>query len=146
MKNYILLWIPVTFYEQWFKKFFDANYGGQEYDALGARLGESLGGKGGNMRKPAAPTSMRPAMGRPAPAVGECYSAMYSFFCYVPPHSTKSCSSFIMAFHSMFYNFQFFLILFIIYIDILSLLPLTSPLGFTFACLQYCWWFNEYYG
>ncbi|XP_050727442.1 microtubule-associated protein RP/EB family member 1-like isoform X2 [Eriocheir sinensis] len=55
---------------QWFKKFFDANYGGQEYDALGARLGESMGGKGGGMRKPAPPTSMRPAMSRPAPAVG----------------------------------------------------------------------------
>lgn len=64
-------------YKQWFKKFFDANYGGQEYDALGARLGESLGGKGGNLRKPAAPTSMRPAMARPAPTVGECQLAIY---------------------------------------------------------------------
>lgn len=55
---------------QWFKKFFDANYGGQEYDALGARQGEHLGGKGGGLRKPAAPT-MRPAAPiRQAPAVG----------------------------------------------------------------------------
>merc|ERR1719266_2247235 len=28
---------------QWFKKFFDANYGGQEYDALGMRGGEQVG-------------------------------------------------------------------------------------------------------
>lgn len=74
-----------SFHKQWFKKFFDANYGGQEYDALGARLGESLGGKGGNLRKPAAPTGMRPAMARPAPSVGEfwpaiCYSKFHLFF------------------------------------------------------------------
>lgn len=30
---------------QWFKKFFDANYGGQEYDALGARGNVDMGGK-----------------------------------------------------------------------------------------------------
>ena len=28
---------------QWFKKFFDANYGGQEYDALEMRGGEAVG-------------------------------------------------------------------------------------------------------
>jgi RP/EB family microtubule-associated protein len=28
---------------QWFKRFFDANYQGQEYDAVGARDGQSLG-------------------------------------------------------------------------------------------------------
>lgn len=28
---------------QWFKKFYDANYDGREYDALSARGGESLG-------------------------------------------------------------------------------------------------------
>ena len=28
---------------QWFKKFFDANYGGQEYDALEMRGGEDVG-------------------------------------------------------------------------------------------------------
>jgi len=33
---------------QWFKKFFDANYGGQEYDALAERGGVQLGDmKGG---------------------------------------------------------------------------------------------------
>ncbi|XP_071487984.1 microtubule-associated protein RP/EB family member 1-like [Diadema antillarum] len=36
-------------FAQWFKKFFDANYGGQEYDALAAR-----GGAGGAPAKPAA--------------------------------------------------------------------------------------------
>merc|ERR1719283_647393 len=28
---------------QWFKKFFDANYQGQEYDAIGMRGGEEVG-------------------------------------------------------------------------------------------------------
>jgi RP/EB family microtubule-associated protein len=37
---------------QWFKKFFDANYDGQEYDPLAARGGESLGGGGTGMKKP----------------------------------------------------------------------------------------------
>lgn len=32
---------------QWFKKFFDANYAGQEYDAFGIRNGEQMG-NGGN--------------------------------------------------------------------------------------------------
>lgn len=31
---------------QWFKKFFDANYGGQDYDALEARAGEEVGSSG----------------------------------------------------------------------------------------------------
>merc|ERR1719208_220361 len=42
---------------QWFKKFFDANYGGQEYDALAMRGGEQIG----SSSKPS-----RPAAGRPA--------------------------------------------------------------------------------
>jgi RP/EB family microtubule-associated protein len=42
---------------QWFKKFFDANYGGQEYDAIGMRGGEEVG-SGGKPSRPAA---------RPAP-------------------------------------------------------------------------------
>lgn len=40
---------------QWFKKFFDANYQGQEYDALGMRGGEAVGGgvgKTGALSKP----------------------------------------------------------------------------------------------
>lgn len=38
---------------QWFKKFFDANYQGQEYDALSARGGETVGipAKGGALNK-----------------------------------------------------------------------------------------------
>jgi len=62
---------------QWFKKFFDANYGGQDYDALAMRGGEEVGSGG----KPARPVGgSRPAPGgmsgmpkrspaqRPAPA------------------------------------------------------------------------------
>ncbi|XP_068231264.1 microtubule-associated protein RP/EB family member 1-like [Palaemon carinicauda] len=37
---------------QWFKKFFDANYDGSEYDALAARFGEPMMGKSGMARKP----------------------------------------------------------------------------------------------
>merc|ERR1719346_396796 len=37
---------------QWFKKFFDANYGGQEYDPIVARGGLEMG-----VGKPGAPTS-----------------------------------------------------------------------------------------
>jgi len=43
---------------QWFKKFFDANYGGQDYDAVAMRGGEEVG-SGGKAPRPAA---------RPAPA------------------------------------------------------------------------------
>ena len=41
---------------QWFKKFFDANYDGREYDALAERNGEPMGGgkTGGSMSKPGA--------------------------------------------------------------------------------------------
>merc|ERR1719334_2247970 len=38
---------------QWFKKFFDANYDGQEYDAIGMRGGEEVG-SGGKPTRPAA--------------------------------------------------------------------------------------------
>ncbi|XP_052219371.1 microtubule-associated protein RP/EB family member 1-like isoform X1 [Dreissena polymorpha] len=41
---------------QWFKKFFDANYQGQEYDAVAAREGQPLGGSG----KPAGPGGLKP--------------------------------------------------------------------------------------
>lgn len=39
---------------QWFKRFFDANYQGQEYDALAARDGQSLGSscKGAPKKRP----------------------------------------------------------------------------------------------
>jgi RP/EB family microtubule-associated protein len=53
---------------QWFKKFYDANYDGKEYDALAAREGVPLCANEG---KGAAPTGLaRPvpvAMARPAP-------------------------------------------------------------------------------
>ena len=38
---------------QWFKKFFDANYQGQEYDPLAARNGVEVGGTGGSRMAPA---------------------------------------------------------------------------------------------
>jgi len=53
---------------QWFKKFFDANYGGQDYDALAMRGGEEVGstGKparpmGGGAPKPMSSMPKRPA-------------------------------------------------------------------------------------
>merc|ERR1719486_1113161 len=33
---------------QWFKRFFDANYQGQDYDAVAARGGSTVGGTGGS--------------------------------------------------------------------------------------------------
>lgn len=48
---------------QWFKKFFDANYDGSEYDPLLVRQGEPLGGGVGGAKKPAA---ARTAMAKPA--------------------------------------------------------------------------------
>jgi len=59
---------------QWFKKFFDANYQGNEYDAMGARGNQDLGSNGGPApraatngasRMPARSQAPRP---RPAPA------------------------------------------------------------------------------
>ncbi|XP_069951391.1 microtubule-associated protein RP/EB family member 1 isoform X1 [Cherax quadricarinatus] len=57
---------------QWFKKFFDANYGGQEYDALGARQGEAMFGRSGPPRKPIAqsPANAFRPMGRPSSGGG----------------------------------------------------------------------------
>jgi len=60
---------------QWFKKFFDANYRGTEYDALSARGGESMGNGGANaprgqglmQRKPATPQITAPAKPAPKP-------------------------------------------------------------------------------
>ncbi|GMR52816.1 hypothetical protein PMAYCL1PPCAC_23011 [Pristionchus mayeri] len=55
---------------QWFKKFFDANYDGHEYDAVAARGGEAFpaGGKGPAARPAAPAAAARPAAPRPAPA------------------------------------------------------------------------------
>lgn len=49
---------------QWFKKFFDANYQGNEYDAASARNGEEMGGgsqKATSLiaRKPVAPAATK---------------------------------------------------------------------------------------
>merc|ERR1719436_701086 len=49
---------------QWFKKFFDANYGGEEYDATAMRGGEEVGS--GN--KPSRPAQRRAV---PGPPMGE---------------------------------------------------------------------------
>merc|ERR1719312_74807 len=49
---------------QWFKKFFDANYDGAPYDAVGARAGQGLGATNGAARG-AIPSSR---MAAPAPA------------------------------------------------------------------------------
>lgn len=46
---------------QWFKKFFDANYQGTDYDALSMRGGESLGGGGHNAPRGASIMTRKPA-------------------------------------------------------------------------------------
>lgn len=53
---------------QWFKKFFDANYGGTEYDAVAQREGLPMGHGGASAprglaaaKKPAAPIAKVPA-------------------------------------------------------------------------------------
>ncbi|XP_042856684.1 microtubule-associated protein RP/EB family member 1-like [Penaeus japonicus] len=52
---------------QWFKKFFDANYDGSEYDAVMARGGDILGRNSGSApRKAAASIGGPRSMGRPA--------------------------------------------------------------------------------
>lgn len=58
---------------QWFKKFFDANYGGQDYDAIGMRGGEEVGSGGKPPRNIGGPKPMsgmpkRSPAPRPAPA------------------------------------------------------------------------------
>merc|ERR1719474_2485691 len=62
---------------QWFKKFFDANYGGQEYDALEMRGGEEVGSankppRGGGM---AAPRSTNSGMPKRSPAARPAVSS-----------------------------------------------------------------------
>merc|ERR1719481_97103 len=63
---------------QWFKKFFDANYGGQEYDAIGIRGGEEVGSgvkvgrSNGSAVKPMSGMPKRSPAPRPTPvAVGQ---------------------------------------------------------------------------
>jgi len=52
---------------QWFKKFFDANYQGQEYNAMEARGGEPLG-SGSGLKKPSGIGSAKPAAAPAKPA------------------------------------------------------------------------------
>lgn len=54
---------------QWFKKFFDANYGGTEYDALAMRGGEQLGNGGANAPRGAAVMARRPVAMPAAPVI-----------------------------------------------------------------------------
>ncbi|KAJ8306594.1 hypothetical protein KUTeg_017139 [Tegillarca granosa] len=54
---------------QWFKRFFDANYQGQEYDAMSARGGESVGStKVSALNKPPKTTGISKASPARAPA------------------------------------------------------------------------------
>ncbi|KAJ8924182.1 hypothetical protein NQ315_006973 [Exocentrus adspersus] len=50
---------------QWFKKFFDANYRGTEYDALGARGGEGMGAGGANAPKGNSLMGRKPVAAQP---------------------------------------------------------------------------------
>ena len=51
---------------QWFKRFFDANYDGTEYDALEARGGEPMGGAS-RLGAGGAAAAKRSGMARPSP-------------------------------------------------------------------------------
>lgn len=71
---------------QWFKKFFDANYRGTEYDALAMRSGEAMGGGGSSApkgssvmmaRKPNPPS----ALAKSVKPVGKT-SMFFSYFLY----------------------------------------------------------------
>merc|ERR1719228_1309312 len=52
---------------QWFKKFFDANYDGQDYDAIGMRGGEEVG-SGGKPARPAMASKALSGMPKRSPA------------------------------------------------------------------------------
>lgn len=56
---------------QWFKKFFDANYKGVEYDALGSRNGEQMGPAGSNAPKGNSFTARKPAISAHPPSPGK---------------------------------------------------------------------------
>lgn len=89
---------------QWFKKFFDANYQGTDYDALGMRGGEGLGGGGHNAprgatmmtRKPAPATQGSPTKApKPVAKTSTNHCFTYSFICccsHIHTHYlTQSC-------------------------------------------------------
>jgi RP/EB family microtubule-associated protein len=52
---------------QWFKKFYDANYDGREYDAAAARGGDALG-PGGSSSVASGIKKTSPAVSKPLPA------------------------------------------------------------------------------
>ena len=60
---------------QWFKKFFDANYDGSEYDPVAARGGESMGpgGPGGSREEAdhGRPDSQDPGRSQAGPCSGQ---------------------------------------------------------------------------
>ena len=79
---------------QWFKKFFDANYGGQDYDPISARGGIDIGiGKAGGAatngsRMPAARSRM------PRSSPGNVISCTMCVTCSSEFYLTASCPDF----------------------------------------------------
>ena len=71
---------------QWFKKFFDANYQGQEYNAMEARGGEPLGAgisTGAGIKKPPAGSISKPTQSLVKPAASPKQpNQQGSFFVY----------------------------------------------------------------
>lgn len=66
---------------QWFKKFFDANYQGNEYDALAARDGQSLG-SGKTTQKPRSQMSqISKTSNRGKWGYNYCYPKLSALFC-----------------------------------------------------------------
>lgn len=74
---------------QWFRKFFDANYDGNDYDAYEARGYEEMGtGKVGPKAVPSrVPNKISPTGGRPAARPGREYSSSLSH-CIVRVHTS----------------------------------------------------------
>lgn len=68
---------------QWFKKFFDANYSGADYDALTTRGGEQMGSggssapRGGGQIAKRAPSSVSAAATRPIKQTGKYFRKFY---------------------------------------------------------------------
>ena len=60
---------------QWFKKFFDANFDGREYDPVGTRGGEALGSATGAKKPMSRPMAKAPAARTPQRATpGDNYA------------------------------------------------------------------------
>ena len=75
---------------QWFKKFFDANYDGREYDPVAARGGEAMGpgggAKRGTMAAPPAKT-VRSTLGAGAPKLGGVVKSSKCFIIWSNIHT-----------------------------------------------------------